>query len=114
MKSLIFLVAMFAALTSPLLGQTQQTCQPKDYSHWLQMSLIEIQTIRVGMTRGDLLKLFTPDSGFGAGGRFRYQKSWMIAIDVTFATNNGDPEKTQSRDVITSISKPYLDFPAYD
>jgi hypothetical protein len=114
MKRFLSLVVISTALTSPLLGQTQHMCQPKDYSHWLQMSLIEIQTVKVGMTRGDLLKLFTPDSGFGTGGRFRYQKSWMIAIDVTFATNNGDPEKAQSTDVITSISKPYLDFAAYD
>jgi len=47
MKSFISLLVMFVALTSPLLGQTQQTCQPKDYCKRRRLAVL---TRRVSAT----------------------------------------------------------------
>jgi len=79
-----------------------------------------MQTIKVGMTRGDLLKLLTRAGGFFTtsrlAGTYQYKGSTYIKIDVEFSKAPGEDNDTAEspNDTIQSISKPYLAPPAYD
>jgi hypothetical protein len=83
-----------------------------------------MQTIRVGMTRADLLKVFATEGGVGTGLQrtFVSRDCPYFKIDVEF-TAVGRPNRDRdgrvtlvegSRDVIVKISKPYLQFSVMD
>jgi len=97
-----------------------QTCTSAEHDRWVGKALKDMQAIRVGMTRQDVLTVFTQPGGFfyssRAKGTYAYKKSPYIRIDVEFSpaagTDASAPENP--KDVITAISKPYLAEPAYD
>jgi hypothetical protein len=74
----------------------------------LQEAFEKIRTIRVGSTRGDLVKLFHMSGGLSTQrqGTYNYRDSFLIQVDVEFATN-GSQARSLS-DVITKISRPYI------
>ncbi len=94
MKRLVLIsvisLVMFTVITA---SSTQTPRQTKGHSEWVAQSLSAIETIKVGMTRRDLLKLFTVEGG-----------------DVTFEPVGmpQDKLKEHMEDRITGISKPYL------
>jgi hypothetical protein len=94
-------------------------CTPADNMRRIAESFKEMEAVRVGMKREDLLKVFTPQAGFFSvtrgKGTYVYKGSPYIKVDVEFAptdaVSNG-PERPD--DVITSISRPYLGEPVFD
>jgi hypothetical protein len=71
-----------------------------------------------GMTRADLEKIFQADTGgvawpaskplpFQQHQQFDYRSCWLIKVDVEFALS--DSKEARPTDVITRISRPYLD-----
>jgi hypothetical protein len=79
-----------------------------------------MQAIRVGMTRADLLKVFTTEGGLSTGLQrtFVSRDCPYFKVDVEF-TAVGRPNRDRdgrvtlvegSRDIIVKISKPYLEF----
>jgi hypothetical protein len=78
-------------------------------------SLKRMQTIKVDMTRADLLRVFKTEGGLSG----RQQQTYVFLdcpyfkVDVTFRPV-GAAENTftgeSSADVITSISRPYLQW----
>jgi hypothetical protein len=105
-------------LLSTLVVPSQTSLSPQssdDQAHlqWLSKSLDSIQTIKVGMTRRELLTLFRGDGGlqFMKIERYVYNECPVIKVDVTFTvTDTGD----HLNDRIKSISKPYLESPFFD
>ena len=95
-------------------------CTPADATNWLADSLTEMETIHAGMTREDLLKVFRPAGGFSSSGRFKggfvFRDSPYISVDVEFEHPGGETGNApvSPKDIITSISRPYLAHPAYD
>jgi hypothetical protein len=79
--------------------------------------LKEARKVKPGMTREDLLKVFTTQGGiFSPQQRtFVYQRCSLIKVDVEFATTakNAKVEELPS-DKILKISKPYLDWNVVD
>jgi hypothetical protein len=86
----------------------------------LSAAIVEIQTIQPGQTRKDLLKLFDYEGGLQSreANHFTYRKCLLIKVDVNFKAVGpvtkwrefeGNPN-----DVITRISKPYLEFGIID
>ena len=76
--------------------------------------LKQCETIKPGMTRADLSKLFTTEGGlYTAKHRtYVYRRCPYIKIDVDFSlseTNQGSLGERPT-DIITKISKPYLDW----
>ncbi len=77
-------------------------------------------TIKAGMTREDLLKVFTRAGGFFTtsrlAGTYEYKESPYIKVDVEFSKAPGEDNDTveNPKDIIQSISKPYLAPPVYD
>lgn len=94
------------------------------HNDWVRDTLIEMQGIRVGMTRSDLLKVFTTEGGTSTGLRrtYVYRDCPFFKVDVEF-TPVGRPERDNEgrvtleedgRDRIAKISKPYLGWMILD
>jgi hypothetical protein len=115
MRSLLLVAGFLLSSTLVLPWQTSPNPQSgDDQSHlqWLSKSLDSIQTIKVGMTRRELLTLFREDGGLQFMPiRYVYKACPVIKVDVTFTVNDtGD----QVNHRIKSISKPYLESPVFD
>ena len=93
-------------------GEEIRSDDGQKYLQWLSKSLLSIQTIKVGMTRRDLLTLFREDGGlqFIKSERYVYKQCPIIKVDVSFSTDTSD----HLNDRIESISKPYLENPYFD
>lgn len=76
--------------------------------------LTQIQTIKPGMTRADLLKVFTTEGGmfYRLHRTYVHKDCPLIKVDVDFkpAGPESDMAREAPSDVITKISKPYLDW----
>jgi len=80
-------------------------------SQWVGSVLAWIATIKPGMTRSDLLRVFTTEGGLSTRTRRVYvlKQCRTIKVDVEFSISENEAE-----DKITQISKPYLDYGIYD
>jgi hypothetical protein len=113
-----WVLVLVAALAS--VAAEAQSCTAAQRDAWFSKALKDVQSIRVGMTRGDLLKVFTVPGGFSGPrklrGTYAYKGSPYIKVDVEFSPaaapdTNG---RESPSDVIKAISRPYLAGPAYD
>ncbi len=87
-------------------------------------SLKEIQTIKVGMTRDDLFKVFTTEGGLSSGLRrtYVYRECPYIKVDVVFQAIGRNARDAEGRvtlvesdkDVIEKLSRPYLEWSVGD
>lgn len=110
--SLILLV-VFTIMSKP--AQTQRTM---GHDEWVAKRLTAIQTIKIGMTRGDLLKLFTVEGGASnrTNRTYVFRECPYIKVDVEFEPVGApqDKLKGQIEDRIVTISKPYLERSVID
>jgi len=89
----------------------------KKHEDWLWDRLFEAESIKAGMTRADLLKVFGEDGGLQGGPssqRFVLRSCHLIKVNVKFelgdAPQAAAPSLTlDNRMKITDISKPYLE-----
>jgi len=95
---------------------------PGDHAAWVLQVLARIQTIKPGMTRADLLKVFTTEGGIFT----REQRTYVsrdckyFKVDVKFEAFSYvdligvDPSTyvPMGLDVIREISRPYIQMPA--
>jgi hypothetical protein len=72
------------------------------------------RTIKVGMTRSDLMKVFTTEGGLSATSQrtYVYRQCPYIKVDVKFAASSRNEELPTDR--IVEISRPYLDWSVAD
>jgi hypothetical protein len=74
--------------------------------------------LKPGMTRRDLLRVFTTEGGLSTRTRRTYvlKQCPYIKLDVEFApvSKEPDPSSEMPEDKIAKISKPYLDFSVLD
>jgi hypothetical protein len=100
-----------------------ETCT-QDHNAWVTHALEKMETIKTGMTRAELLKVFTMEGGLSTGLRrtFVSQDCPYFKVDVEFdavGRPNLDEEGRvtlveDDRDVIVKISRPYLQFSIMD
>lgn len=91
----------------------QNEVQPKtassdqEHSAWIVNVLHAIETIKPGMIRSDLARLFTTEGGLStfAQSTYVYRQCPYIKIDVTFSTSGKQELPT---DKILEVSRPYL------
>jgi hypothetical protein len=80
--------------------------------------LIECQKIKPGMTRAELLKVFTMEGGLSTTTHqtFVYRGCPYIKVDVDFTPSDQKQKMIEERptDTISKISKPYLDWTIAD
>jgi hypothetical protein len=117
MKTLILLLA-FGLITfvsaAPILPSLK-SCGTDAHTEWIARSLKEIESVKVGMTRGDLLRVFHEEGGISTRTwrRYVYRDCPYIKVEVEFEPV-GDPVSQSPRDKIIKISKPFLDWSIMD
>lgn len=86
----------------------------KEHTAWIVEVLNAAQTIKVGMTRSDLMKVFTTEGGLSTTSQrtYVYRKCPYIKVDVMFAASNRDEEL--ATDKIVKVSQPYLAWSVMD
>jgi hypothetical protein len=111
MRSLIVLSCL-------LLGQSvvaeSQVSTIADHTHWVEQVLKEMQSIKVGMRRGEVEKVFSVAGGLATVSRqaYVYRQCPYFRVDVEFAP--ADQTRASENDTVVNISKPYLDWPHGD
>ena len=90
----------------------------QDAARWIGDALLEIETVKVGMTRGQLLVVFDIEGGIFTGLRrtYVYRRCPIIKVDAEFEAFGRPSRDAEGRvtlvesdqDVITKISRPYL------
>jgi hypothetical protein len=90
----------------------------QDAERWVGEALLEIETVKVGMTRGQLLAVFEMEGGVFSGLRrtYVYRRCPTIKVDVEFEAVGRPSRDAEGRvtmiesdqDVITKMSRPYL------
>jgi hypothetical protein len=117
--SLILLaISMVAGFTvfAVSAGQSQPA---QTHSDWVAQSLKEMETIKVGMTRADLLKVFGGEGGLSTRRQrqYAYRECRYIKVAVEFEPlgETEPPEFTEgSKDRIVKISRPFIEWPIID
>jgi hypothetical protein len=103
----LLLLATFSTTTD---GQGRQD---EGYRQWLYDRYAEAASIKPGMSRADLLRVFEEDGGFQRipAARYTLKSCNMIKIDVDFDTKYGQryKEKPDAELKITKVSKPDLE-----
>lgn len=111
-------LSCFVLLAFLASGQTPSTKpSPYDSEHarWIAASLKEMQTIKVGMSRGELLKVFTTEGSLSTvrQRRYVYRDCPYIKVEVEFAPVEKDQLVERQEDKIVTISRPFLQFGIY-
>lgn len=125
MRKLVMSVASLLGLVLAVSAlSVQGPPKPQAQTEWLARSLKEMQTVKVGMTRADLLKVFTTEGGISTGlnRTYVYRKCQLIKIDVEFEPVGRPARDAEGRatlveaneDVIKEVSKPYLEWGVED
>jgi hypothetical protein len=101
----------------------QEPCS-QDHEAWVAHALEKMETIKPGMTRQELLKVFTTQGGFSNGLRrmFVSRDGRYFKVDVEFRpVGRSDRDsggrvtvEEDSRDVIVKISPPFVQFGVTD
>lgn len=90
----------------------------RERTKWIAKVLRQIEKIKPGMKRQDLLKVFTTEGGIST----RFQRTYVysecpyIKVNVRFkaGTNESSGTEEDSDDIIESISQPYLAWSVID
>lgn len=111
-----------ALTVSALSVQSSQRSQ--EQTEWIANSLKKMQEVKVGMTRADLLKVFTTEGGLSTdlNRTYVYRECPYIKVDVEFEPMGRPARDAKGRvtlieanvDVIKKISKPYLEWSILD
>ena len=121
----IVAILAFAVLTGTFsrAGESDRRVAP-DHRDWVSAVITDTRTVTIGMTRTELLKVFTTEGGLSTGLRrtYVYRGCPYVKVDVEFDPAGRPPRDTSGRvtlvesgaDVITSISKPYLEWSILD
>src|SRR2546423_14294145 len=108
----VLLVIIASAMTAPMSSKTLNNTE------WVAKTLKEIQTIKVGMTRKELLEKFTTEGGLSSRTwrTYVYRECPLIKVDVELEPVGASEEKRKESpdDKIIKISKPYLEETVLD
>jgi hypothetical protein len=79
-----------------------------EHNKWIESVLRAMQTIKVGMTRSELMTVFTTEGGISTTSQrtYVYRQCPSIKVDVKFAASSREEELPTDR--IVQISRPYL------
>lgn len=113
MKLVVILIIGFIAIAGARVCPQAQENSDASRQQWVEERYKEAVSIRPGMNRADLMKLFAEDGGLQSVPASRYvlKSCHLIKIEVKFATPYGVNYKpTPDQDLkITEVSRPYLE-----
>jgi hypothetical protein len=122
--TLFSIIAINGSTSVRLMHSANQESCAQDHRAWVTQVLEKMETIKVGMTREDLLKVFTTEGGLSTGLRrtFVSRDCPYFKVDVEFEAV-GRPGRDKdgrvtlvedNQDIIVKISRPYLQFSILD
>jgi len=114
---LVVVLALFS--TAPRALSADSPSKSTECCSTVQMAIEAVAKIHRGMTRSEVEKSFVVDGGLFSRQQTRYSFRLcpLIKTDISFDL---DPEKRGSfvtgspNDVVSSVSKPYLEYPVKD
>ena len=122
-KTTLLLACLASALGAGAL-RFAAPAEDDDHRRWLAERYAEAVSVRPGMTRADLRRLFRPDGGLQSvpSGRYVLKSCGLIKVEVKFALPEGasredfrdENEAADDALKITEVSKPYLEYGATD
>ena len=104
-------------VSAPLiLGDEWARAGDNGQTRWMFDILKSIQTIKAGMTRQELRKVFTTEGGLSWVTRRRYvhRECAYIKVDVEFVPTHEGQREELPTDRITKISRPFLEWSILD
>jgi|SRR5215469_10629120 len=121
----LFSITAISSWASLHLTQTtNQAGCTQDHTVWVTQELTKMETIKPGMTRDDLLRVFKTEGGLSTPlhRTFVSRDCPYFKVDVEFKAvarpdHGNSPFVTSvedGRDIITRVSKPYMQFSVAD
>jgi hypothetical protein len=111
-----FMFLCILSVSAVAQSESQQSPSQVERTHtaWIAGALNAMQTIKAGMTRSDLMKLFTTEGGLSTTSQrtYVYRQCPYIKVDVKFAASSRDEEFPA--DKIVEVSRPYLAWSVMD
>jgi hypothetical protein len=118
LRVLALLIAAAIALPAPFHGAPQAAPQSGlEHTKWAGEALRRMLTIKPGMSRGELLTVFTTEGGISTRTHRVYvsRECPYFKVTVEFrATASNRSAQEDNRDVILEISRPFLQFSVAD
>ena len=119
MKALILYISVaLISLGCLVFLPSSASSRMETHKEWVAKTLTEIESVKVGMTRADLTRVFTDEGGVFTRKqqRFVYRECPYIKVDVEFEAMGQVEEQMvgRSEDKITRISKPFLEWSIND
>jgi len=115
--ALLFVIGITVSGVEPRSSLAGQTTTREGHVAWVAEALKRMQTIRPGMTRKELLAVFTTEGGLSTALRrtFVSRDCPYFKVDVVFEAV-GQPNRNGEGDLdrIVTISRPYLQFSILD
>jgi hypothetical protein len=121
---LLPILAIYGFTSALAMRPTSREPCGQDHNAWVASALKKMESIRPGMTRKQLMPVFTTEGGLSTGLRrtFVSRDCPYFKVDVEFkAVGRPDRDKEgrvttleDSRDVIVNSSQPYLQFSVVD
>ncbi|HEY6768348.1 MAG TPA: hypothetical protein VI386_26635 [Candidatus Sulfotelmatobacter sp.] len=107
-------VLFLCILSVSAIAQSEPPQIEREHTAWVAGALNAMQTIKVGMTRSDLFKLFRTEGGLSTASRrtYVYRLCPYIKVDMKFEASSRDLELPT--DKIVEVSRPYLAWPVMD
>lgn len=89
---------------------------PRGHTNWISECISRTKDIHPGKTRADLLKIYTTEGGISTRSwrKYVYKECPFIKVDVEFKPTDDDKWTEKPGDIITKISKPYLEWSIMD
>lgn len=87
----------------------------QNHTEWISECIKRIQSVKPGATRAELLKVCTTEGGISTRSwrKYVYRDCPYIKVDVEFKAIDND-RREKPDDVITKISRPYLEWSIMD
>lgn len=116
MNRIVFVIALLIAATSLATKQTTDT--DREHTKWIASVMDSINAIKPGMTREDLLKVFTTEGGlsFRLRRTYAFKECPYIKVTVEFETaeNPNDGLTEMPGNKIVKVSAPFLQYTVSD
>lgn len=102
-------------------GPRQSSVKQQDSCAVVKEALDDSLHIKVGLTRREVEKHFTPDGGLqffsttGSSTRYVYLKCELIKVNISFKSAvRGKQNLRSPNDIVENVSKPYLEYTIQD
>ena len=116
--SYVFLISILVLMCANAASALSQSEIKESHADWISTSLKKMQSVKIGMCREDLLKVFKEEGGISTRTwrRYVYRECPYIKVDVEFEPIEAVEDKATEypSDRIVKISKPFLEWTIID